>query len=200
MIKSLVRLLKKLPIDLGQADNKHTTKGKQIALELVGDATGDVLDVGCRDGYFSQLFERKGCRLTSIDIERSYAKCDIVDANDPLPYPNNSFDLIWCSEVIEHLENPGQVIEEFRRVLKPHGKAVLTTPNSQFWLYGVLKPFGLTPQKLQNPTHLHFFGLDDLKKFSPTNIYGFFPYMILKFKITRFLNFLTPTFVFQVTK
>jgi len=202
-----VRLLKSIPIDFGQANVKHTTKGKIIALALIpfhknniSAAKPTALDVGCRDGHFSRMLKEKGYTVVSIDIECHYENCQEVDANKPLPFPDNSFDVIWCSEVIEHLEKPQQIIAEFKRVLKPEGKAVLTTPNSKFWLYKVLALFGLTPQKVQNPTHLHFFGEKDIKALKPSVLYGFFPYFIFKFRITRLLNLLTPTFVFVIQK
>jgi len=171
----MLQLLKKIPVDFGQANLKHTTKGKSIALSLVPTKPGEsrhikrtALDVGCRDGYYSEILKQKKYTVTSVDIECHYEKCRQVDANKPLPYPDNFFDLIWCSEVIEHLKDPRATLTEFRRILKSEGKAVLTTPNSKFWLYYILGLFGLTPQKVQNPTHLHFFG--DFNCFAPSRM------------------------------
>lgn len=202
---SILHILKKIPIDLGQAKLKHTTKGKKIALTLIpraedGSEIRTALDVGCRDGYYSRLLRKRGYTVTSIDIECQYEHCQTVDANAPLPYDNDAFDLIWCSEVIEHLQKPEAVIAEFKRVLKPDGIAVLTTPNSFFWLYYLLKPFGLSAQKLQNPTHLHFFRLADIQKLGAGEIYGFFPYLFLKRTIRKGIGPLSPTFVFTIKK
>lgn len=202
MGKKFLNLLKKIPIDFGQASQRHTTKGKLIAFELAGYGNGDnkALDVGCRDGYFTKLLERRGYNVISMDVEKKFEKCVFIDANKPLPYQNNVFDLIWCSEVIEHLAEPLKVIEEFRRILSPDGIAVLTIPNSQFWLYKILKIFGLSPSKAQNTGHLHFFGINDVKKFKPEYICGFFPYIIFKYRITKLVNLLSPTFVFLIKK
>lgn len=202
MKTNLLSLLKKIPLDLGQGNLRYSTKGKAIALSLI-DTDGRekiALDVGCRDGYFSEFLKRRGFTVTSIDIESNYPAAKMVDANQLLPFDDNYFDLIWCSEVIEHLENPRAVINEFKRVLKPTGQAIFTTPNSNFWLYRLLKPFGLTAQKLQNPTHRHFFDLRDIRIFKPETIYGFFPYMIIKFRITKGIGFLSPTFIFTIKK
>jgi len=48
---------------------------------------------------------------------------------EPLPYPDAAFDVVTCSEVIEHLENFRALLREAHRVLRPGGLLVLTTPN-----------------------------------------------------------------------
>lgn len=199
---SVVALLKKFPIDLGQAGLKHSSYGKHIALSIAGEGRGSetLLDLGCRDGYFSLLLEKRGFKVTSVDIECRYEKCQRVDADKPLPFSDQSFDVIWCSEVIEHLVDPAFTIKEFRRVLKSGGRAVLTTPNSGFWLYSLLRLFGLSPKDVQNPGHRHFFTLKDIQALGPEDgiVYGFFPYALYKRRISHLVGLLSPTFVFSI--
>jgi len=193
----LIEVLKKLPVDLGQANLRGTTKGKLIALENVPDGDGcRALDVGCREGLQSEWLKTKGYEVTSIDIERVYPEALVVDANERLPFDDASYDLIWCSEVIEHLRDPEHFRNEAFRLLKPGGRLVLTTPNSYFWFYYLAKLFGKSAKELQNPTHLQFFSEGDLRNLFPDGqLYGFFPYMIWRRKIKRCIGFLTPTFV-----
>ncbi|MEX0918572.1 MAG: class I SAM-dependent methyltransferase [Candidatus Paceibacterota bacterium] len=206
-MKSFIELLKKIPIDLGQAQLKHTTKGKQIALNLVPVNKTEntrALDVGCRDGYFTNILKERGYNPTSIDLECIYEGCDKVDVNQPLPYPDNTFEVIWCSEVIEHLENPSFTISEFRRVLTPTGSAILTTPNSYFWIYAILHLLGKRPADVQNSTHTKFFHIRDIYTLKPHHdtVYGFFPYIFKKFRIKNrhLVGFLSPTFIFKIKK
>ena len=194
--------LKKIPIDLGQGSQRYATKGKVIALSLVPEGhTKKALDVGCEEGVQSKWLEGKGYTVTSIDVRKIYERALIVDVNQPLPFADASFDLLWCSEVIEHLKDPAQTIREFRRVVKPGGKMILTTPNSFFWFFRLMSLFGLSPKRLQNPEHTFFFHERDIRRLFPNaELYGYFPYVILKLTIRRFLALLTPTFVINEVK
>lgn len=196
----LLRLLKKIPIDFGQANLRTTTKGKLIAKKLVLPGNGKkALDIGCRAGDQSEWLKSENYSVESIDIETDYPDAKIVDANKALPYSENNFDLIWCSEVIEHLDDPEAFKNEITRITKPNGDIILTTPNSAFWLYFILRLFRKHPKDVQNPTHIHFFSISDVKKLFPqAKIYGFFPYLFLKFKITRLIGLLSPTFVIHI--
>src|ERR1017187_457005 len=118
MLRRIVRVLKKIPFDLGQYELRHRTKGKNIAFDLVGPGEGKkALDVGCREGYWTEKLKRKGYQVVAIDIEPHCAEGLAVDANRALPFAESEFDLVWCSEVIEHLSNPAFTIAEFKRVL-----------------------------------------------------------------------------------
>lgn len=200
-------MLAKLPIDLGQGQFRHKTKAKLIAFDHIpkNRAAHTAIDVGCGDGYWSEKLKSAGYRTTSIDMNRTYPNVDwetpykdtvFIDLNKKLPFQDASFDLVWCSEVIEHLENPRETAKEIKRILKPGGKYILTTPNSFFWLYYFLKLFGLSHKDWQNEGHRHFFHIDDIKALFPeANIYGYFPYLILKYKIRHLVDLLSPNFV-----
>jgi len=196
-VGSLIKFLKKVPIDLGQGNLRTTTKGKQIAMDHVPPGEGQLaLDVGCREGHQSLWLKSRGYKVTSIDVESSYEEAEIVDVNQPLPYNDESFSLVWCSEVIEHLDSPGAFLQEVNRILVPGGRLVLTTPNSHFWIYPLIRPFGLEPKDVQHPGHLHFFSLADMKQLFPgCKILGFFPYLFIRCRISFGVGLLSPTFV-----
>lgn len=103
-----------------------------------------ILDIGCGDGSYSILLEEilganevygieivpeaaaqaeeKGIKVTVLDIE---------SAN--LPFKENYFDAIFATEIIEHFFSPDHLLEEIRRVLKPCGFCVISTPNLASW-------------------------------------------------------------------
>ena len=191
-----------LPLDLGQGARRATTKGKQVALDLVPPGAGRrALDVGCREGNQSRWLERRGYVVTSIDVERLYDKCQVVDANKALPFADGSFDLIWCSEVLEHLVDPVFAARELRRVLRPGGELILTTPNSYCLLFRFIALFGLTPRRIQRRDHLHFFDVSRMRALFPgAALYGYFPYAVVKLTIRRGVGALSPTFVVHERK
>jgi len=193
---NVIDLLKKIPVDLGQGTLRRRTKGKEIAVKLIGDTMGKALDIGCREGHQTRLLEDMGFNVTPIDVTKDFDRCIVMDANKKLDFGDNEFDLIWCSEVIEHLDDPARSLAEFRRVLKQSGKLIITTPNSYCWVFNLFALFGLTPDKLQHPGHKHFFNYKDMRELFPNgDIYGFFPYVLIKFRIRRFVGLLSPTFV-----
>ena len=194
----MIKLLKSIPIDLGQGTFRNTTKGKIIALEHVPeDGQGkNLLDIGCREGFQSECFKKMGYTVTSVDIEDVYENCTVVDCNKKLPFEDSSYDVIWSSEVIEHLIDPIFSIEEIRRVLKPNGKLIMTTPNSFPFYFCLLAAIGLTPQKIQRKDHIHFFDFSIIKRLFPkARIFGYLPFSYFRPCITFAIGFLSPTFV-----
>jgi len=198
MIK-VIKVLKKLPIDFGQYELREKTKGKLIAFSFAPEGQGRLaLDLGCRDGSWSKRLEDLGYEVIAADIAPIYEETVRVDANRVLEFKDSVFDLIWSSEVIEHLKNPVFSLAEMTRVLKPGGRLILTTPNSKFWLFRLFKLFKVPMEDLQNPEHKHFFSYRLIKRLLPeSKIFGFFPYLILKFQISnpKFIDFLSPTLV-----
>src|SRR6185295_4914640 len=94
------------------------------------------LDIGPGTGRLITLFREKfgsqtrACDYTDQLLKLPDLKVDIVNLNrDPLPYPDNSFDVVTATEVVEHLERYRDVLREIHRVMKPGGICILTTPN-----------------------------------------------------------------------
>ncbi|HWT79793.1 MAG TPA: class I SAM-dependent methyltransferase, partial [Candidatus Methylomirabilis sp.] len=107
-----------------------------------------VLDVGCGDGYHVCLFNadpetQERLTFTAIDMSRidlglasalesslGYENINLVCCSaEHLAFPALYFDVVLCSDVIEHLPRPELCLAEMLRVLKPGGTTILTTPN-----------------------------------------------------------------------
>ncbi len=201
MIVSFLKFCKKiLPIDFNQYELRDGSKAKKLAFSFASSKKnkGTALDIGCREGFWSERLTEQGYQVTSTDIECVYEKCRVVDADKPLPFQEASFDVIWGTEVLEHLRNPELSSSEMRRVLKKDGLIVLTTPNSYFWFFRIFTLFSYPLSKIQNPDHKQFFHYNDIRKLFPAaKIYGYFPYALIKLTIeNRFLvSWLSPTFI-----
>ncbi len=75
---------------------------------------------------YEGLGDSKGLHMGTWDTSRIDLVCDITN----IPEPDASFDVILCSEVFEHLTDPLKALDEFRRLMKPGGKLILTAPFS----------------------------------------------------------------------
>jgi len=80
------------------------------------------LDLGCANSPYSQYFPNR----VGLDVALGKGVDVVGDAHD-LPFEGEKFDMILCTEVLEHLHTPHLAIAEMERVLKPGGTLILTT-------------------------------------------------------------------------
>jgi len=128
------------------------------------EKSAKILDVGCGTGAWLNRLKSSGYSdLQGADLDTDQFKLAGIEARkvnlvwEKLPYSDQTFDLITCIEVIEHIENTGFFLNELKRVLKPDGRILLTTPNTQsliarlrLLITGKLKSF----DEKGDPTHI----------------------------------------------
>lgn len=95
-----------------------------------------VLDVGAGSSPYRDLFSH--CEYRTHDFAQlrpdqlvgraGYAKLDYVADITAIPVPDASFDVILCTEVLEHVPEPIRAVREFARIVKPGGKLLLSAP------------------------------------------------------------------------
>ena len=112
---------------------------RPAVLELVGEIAGQrVLDAGCGPGHYAEELVARGARVVALDgaaamVElartRLGKRAHVVQADlgEPLPFAASEFDLVVCALVIHHLDDREACLREFFRVLRPHGRVVVST-------------------------------------------------------------------------
>ena len=93
-------------------------------LNFIGQNKSDLytLDLGCGSAPYKHLFPNR----VGFD-NRSGESVDVVGDAHKLPFKNDEFDVVLCSEVLEHLHSPEIALLEMKRVLKSGGILILTT-------------------------------------------------------------------------
>lgn len=103
------------------------------AAKAAGIQGARVLNLPAGDGMLSQRLEAVGHTVASADLFpegcANHAGCVFADMNEPLPFEDDSFDVVMSQEGVEHLENVALFFRECARVLRPGGHLWITTPN-----------------------------------------------------------------------
>jgi len=99
-----------------------------------------VLELGGGNGYQATLLASWGCHVTSIDValpppgETVFFPVQLYDGRQ-IPFPDDTFDMVYSSCVLEHVSGLASLLRETRRVLKASGSAVHIVPSTwwRFW-------------------------------------------------------------------
>jgi 2-polyprenyl-6-hydroxyphenyl methylase/3-demethylubiquinone-9 3-methyltransferase len=111
--------------------------------ELEVDPEGKrCLDVGCGGGLLAEEFAKLGCEVTGVDpsepsLETAREHAEQADLEirylaapgEELPFDNDSFDFVYCCDVLEHVDSVDRTVAEAARVLKPGGAYLYDTIN-----------------------------------------------------------------------
>ena len=162
------------------------TRRVRKVLQLLHCRRSDhVLEVGCGAGILLAQVpsdHRFGVDLSEAYLEKARARCGpavtLQKANaEQLPCDDRRFDRVYCSEVLEHVLHPEQVVAELARVTRPDGRVVLTVPADRTIIRTkkLLRALGLYALVLgsaqagqyqppdDNEWHLHHFDLKMLR-------------------------------------
>jgi SAM-dependent methyltransferase len=112
---------------------------RRRALLLAEARPGErVLDLGCGAGRFVAALRAAGADPVGVEIaeaaleraRRNAPGADLraLEPDGSLPLEHASIDLVWCSEVLEHVADTAHALLEVRRVLRPGGRLLVTVP------------------------------------------------------------------------
>lgn len=157
-------------IDINDKNNTHSIIAKYIKKNSI------VLDVGCGAGYIGKLLKDKNCKIYGIDLDEEALKIankigydfvynfSIMDENNK-DYKNFfnmpiKFDYIIFADVLEHIIDPGLIINNFSKKLNTNGEILTSIPNIAHFdiIKGLVnRKFNYNKIGLLDNTHLRFF-------------------------------------------
>lgn len=164
--------------------------GQERRLQMILTAAservrGRVLENGCGIGLYVQRLAAHGGQVVGLeyDLERArqarQLSASITNAaGEALPFENDSFDLILSHEVLEHVQDDRQAIQEMVRVLRPGGRAVIFVPNRGYpfethgiywrgsYRFGNIPLVNYLPRRLRNrlAPHVRVYSARDLER------------------------------------
>ena len=154
---------------------RSSNKRAKNILKLLEKVSGKkVLDIGCANGYLGKKVLDKGNYVVGVDIsekavknaEKILNKVLVLDVeNEKFPFKEDTFDIIICSEVIEHLFEPNEFLKKIHKLLKKDGQLIITTPNFLYWGHRLKFLRGNFQYKEEGPFdrgHIHFYTYKNL--------------------------------------
>lgn len=120
-----------------------------------------IADLGCGNGWISKNLNNNN-QIFSVDLKEYKDDIDytLADLNKDFPFPQNTFDVILSTELIEHIENSRHFLRECKRCLKDSGRIIITTPNMthfkarmKFLLKGAL--YGFDKREYDGSGHIN---------------------------------------------
>ena len=127
--QNLVAALKRTWLDPYHISHSTIERGLRRHSDAIG---GRVLDVGCGDKPYKRFFPR-ATHYVGTETRHTFAKqraFDVIALGEALPFSSGSMNGILCTEVLEHVPEPGDFLTEMHRVLAADGVLLLTTPQT----------------------------------------------------------------------
>ena len=116
-------------------------------LEAEVSPESDVLDLGAGAGKNAYALKGKVRQIVGVDrdarvVDNPLLDRGVVSTSNQLPFEDESFDVVFCIYVLEHVDDPEQFVDEIRRILRPGGRFLALTPNRYHYVPAIAS---LTP-------------------------------------------------------
>ena len=136
-----------------QEQSEFVESNKRVVKSRFQNISGlKVLDLGCGYGYYTDYFQNIGAEVLGVDgsskmieiAKNRYPNCsfDICDITESFPFEDESFDLVFCNQVLMDVESVEKVFSECYRILKPNGVFYYSIVHPAFYDSGWLKKRG----------------------------------------------------------
>ena len=173
-------VIQQVPLDYYQNGIKHNflqktwhTRKLESVISQINFYPKTILDVGCASGWFLYQLKKRypKAKCFGVDIykegvmygRKKYPKLTlkVADAH-ALPFKAGMFDLVVCTEVLEHVEKPSKVLLEMQRVLKKNGLGVIELDSGSILFSVVWFLWKKAHGKVWDHAHLHSFSVKKL--------------------------------------
>jgi ubiquinone/menaquinone biosynthesis C-methylase UbiE len=143
-------------VPVASGDSRSRRQALMLARAISGEVGATILDIGCGDGTAAATSATAlaGHTIVGVDwsqdaLRRAATRLTYTVRGElggtGLPFATGSADAVLFSEVIEHLVDPDAALDELRRVLRPGGHLMLSTPNLAAWYNRLLLLAGVQP-------------------------------------------------------
>jgi ubiquinone/menaquinone biosynthesis C-methylase UbiE len=150
----------------------HTDRLNAIT-KIMGPGEGlKVLDAGCGEGHLLEKLRKKspkntyyGIDITDVALKRAKERCPGAKIKSmdvsAISFAGGFFDVVVCTEVLEHIDDYEAVAKELKRVLKKGGRLIITFPNETLW---TLSRALLLRTPFKVPDHVNSFSPGKIKQ------------------------------------
>ncbi len=166
--------------NLGDLADSPRVRNMAAVIDGIRCENKNILDIGCYDGTFLSLIKNRennffGLEASDWGVEQARRKGLNVqqyffDDKAKLPYEDDFFDIVVAGEMIEHIYDTDFFLAEIRRILKPGGKLLISTPNIASLGRRLLLLFGknpiieLSPNESDSSGHIRYFTFETLRQ------------------------------------
>jgi len=209
--------LSDMPFFIRKLIDPDTFKRELFVLDCANKTkkNGLILDAGAGECQYKKYFNNHyyiGIDLGIGEQQWNYKNLDVICNLKKLPFKDNSFNSILCIQVLEHVDEPQIVLNEFYRVLKQNGTLYLSVPQGwcvhqapfdyyRYTNYGLRYLLGKAMFKIDyiNPTTGYFGYLANRLIFFPKIVFWNIKKKTIRFYYTTFRNLIIYNFCFIVT-
>ena len=118
-------------------ENRIDVEEQEMLSILPENMSGRILDIGCGVGTVTLEIQKRGYEVIGLDfssvaVEKARSRglnVQPCDLDTGIPFPDESFNVVWAGDIVEHVFDPIGLLEEVRRVLRTDGRLLVTIPN-----------------------------------------------------------------------
>jgi len=123
-----------------------------------------ILDIGCGTGKITQLIKNKGYKVVGADVsavainklKEKGIEGIVHNISSEMPIDDQSFDVVWTTDLLELLPDAYLFFHEVHRVLRPGGLFIYTAPNLGWYLFRMKNLLGKSSSDIMPPSHCRF--------------------------------------------